>query len=260
MESTRAVSFDKRNSLRGKSAGSQQCWETSSGSVTDGKDAGVVPQRPKMLEVLKYLTRISNREALKYCGRRDSCILTSAAVIYVLRHLGYTASALRVKASVYSNRHQDIGVVLGSDGDGYRLPRAEPRKWHGHLAVVVESRYLVDPTLDQVKDSQKWIRIHPLVAEVSPVFLSGSERLVLSHGNATVAYKAFPGGGGFKHAPDFRKSHWMPLAQNILIRMYRHFGKHRGRPLHYGQSSANIGGSSGSPIHVCDTSPLPLVN
>lgn len=43
--------------------------------------------------------------------------------------------------------------------------------------------------------------------------------IFLSYGNAHMQYKAFPGRGGFESAPDFRKSHWMPLAQNILNRM-----------------------------------------
>jgi hypothetical protein len=170
------------------------------------------------LEFLRFLSGCANHEGVRYLKKRNGCISTSAAIIHVLQRLGYEASPLQVRVSVHSDRPKLGDVTLGSDGDGLRSTSGEQGDWPGHLVVVVQSRYLVDATLGQVNDTQESIRLSPLAAEVSSAFLSGAEDLVLSHDNATVVYTALPGKGGFKNAPDFHESRWMPLAENILIR------------------------------------------
>jgi hypothetical protein len=187
-------------------------------ATTNANRIGVVDH----FQFLRYLAHIANQEAFRHHGARNSCICTSAAIVHVLQYLGYEARPLRIRVTVFSDK-SDYATVLGSDGDGTRCPAAGPGMWRGHLAVVAKSRYLIDATIDQANDSEGRTCIEPLVAEVSPAFLSGTEHLVLFQGNARLSYRALPGRGGFRHAPAFRKSRWMPLAQDILKKMMRHF-------------------------------------
>jgi hypothetical protein len=171
------------------------------------------------LDFLDYLTQVANEEAFKYTQERNTCILTSAAMVYVLQYLGYQASPMRLCVQLHWNWNDPkhiSGTVLGSDDRGTRVP---PGLWGGHLGVVVMNRYLVDPTLDQVNHDSGGEWLPPLVAEVSPAFLAGSEQHYFSYGESALNYTAFPGRGGFKSAEAFRKSSWMPLAENILKRM-----------------------------------------
>ena len=174
-------------------------------------------------ELLRYVAQVANLESYNYHGFRDSCISTSAATAHVLRFLGYKANPLRVRTDIWSGLEAEHGAILGSDGR--RLPRATHGHWYGHLAVVVESRYLVeshylvDPTLDQAKQPQRGDCIPPLVAKAPLAFFAGRECLELIHGNVIVRYGAFPARGGFKDADYFRRSQWMPVAENILKRI-----------------------------------------
>lgn len=168
-------------------------------------------------ENLKRICVIANREALKECGHRSTCILTSAALHYALSELGYMVRPVRIRASVHSQGPKQYGVVLGSDGDGERLPKAKKDHWHGHLAVVVNEEFLVDATVDQTVEAESWIKMGPFVGRVTPRWLAGQESLSMRHGNAHLSYSMFHRQTGFRSAPDWeRRSHWMRIAQKIL--------------------------------------------
>jgi hypothetical protein len=170
----------------------------------------------------KHICCVANREGLLLEGHRDTCVLTSAALHYVLGQLGIMARPLRIRAAVHhpSDRKKH-GVVLGSDGDGFRLPKAKNDCWHGHLAVVADGSFLLDATIDQVIETEDWIEINePFVGEVSSRFLMGEESLHVKHGNAEICYSAARKQVGFLSAPDWRyRSHWKPLALRILSKI-----------------------------------------
>src|SRR5258708_1258485 len=106
-------------------------------------------RRPKIqLATLAHECSIANQEAYSFTGARASCILTSAALMDVMRELGYEADPMRLAVSVSPNNRDKEGVLLGSDGDGSRRPAAGPGNWNGHLAIVIENRYLMDATID----------------------------------------------------------------------------------------------------------------
>src|SRR5258705_304899 len=175
-----------------------------------------------MISDLRKLTESANKFAFEWCGHRSTCILTSAALVYVLRELGYEAFPVRVRCSVHHPTDRKLtGTVLGSDGDGCRRPAAGQDMWHGHLAVIAENRYLLDPTVDQVgygeHECNHWMRVPPLVAEVSERFIRGEEGFSLEQGNANLYYNVRYKQAGFLSAPDWKcKSHWMPVAQSVL--------------------------------------------
>ena len=171
------------------------------------------------LPKLKHICRVTNHEGFLLEGHRKTCVLTSAALHHVLAQLGIPARPLRIRAAVHHpSDHKKYGMILGSDGDGSRIPKARKDCWHGHLAMLAEGRFLLDAIIDQVTETESWIEINePFIGEVSPRFLDGEESLHVAHGNAQICYSAARRQAGFRSAPDWRyRSHWEPLALRIM--------------------------------------------
>ena len=158
------------------------------------------------IETLDRLCRLVNREAFDLCGIRNTCITTSAALRDVLERLGIPAEMMRVEAAVPVG---NSAIILGHDGDGQRRPKPKDGGWWGHVAVVAAERFLLDPTLDQVKDCQ------PFSGEVTDDWLAGkcalwwvdgvrADGFPAAHADTALRYYAFPGRGGWKSTPAFR--------------------------------------------------------
>jgi hypothetical protein len=150
-------------------------------------------------------------------GNTSYCILAAAATWEILQAQGWNADVLRVSATVFSpHDRQDLHCIsLGSDGDGTRRPAAGPGMWHGHLAAIADNRWLLDPTLDQTG------RAPPMVFEFPDEWLAGDWRcyrpsIDIPIADGWVRYKAFPGRGGYKSAPDFRPSHRREIVKTVL--------------------------------------------
>lgn len=171
------------------------------------------------IETLGRLCRLANREACKVYRRRSSCIFTSATLRDVLESLGIDAELMRVEVVGFGKRGP---VILGSDGDGVRRPAAQPGMWWGHLAVVADRHFLLDPTLDQIPGCK------PFVGEITDAWLRGERTLWWVDGerangfpernaDTAIRYHAFPGRGGWKGAPDFRYvTRRRPVVASIL--------------------------------------------
>ena len=87
------------------------------------------------------------------------------------------------------------------------------------------NRYLIDPTIDQIRPDIDNEEIPLLVAEVSPEFLAGDKSYHLTWKKGFVRYRAYPSKGGFKNSHAYRKYSWMPLAENILNRLLIFFAR-----------------------------------
>jgi hypothetical protein len=150
-------------------------------------------------------------------GETGFCILAAAATRDILQAKGWNADVLRVSATVFPppDRRDLHAISLGSDGDGTRRPAAGPGMWHGHLAAIADSRWLLDPTLDQTGCAP------PMVFEFPEEWLAGDWRcrrpaIDIPLAEGFVRYKAFPGRGGYRSAPDFRPSHRREIVGPIL--------------------------------------------
>lgn len=174
---------------------------------------------------IDFLTEVNtrvNQTSYRAFGGRESCILSSFAVAYILMSKGYESFPIRVYASVFSKERNVTGVSLGGKGDGTRIPAAMEGMWNGHLAVFAKSRrgnksYLLDPTLDQV--NRKRIRVKPVVLEIPEMFLIARRGALYQIGNCNVRYSACPHQNGFMNKPDARPSHWFPIAERVLRQM-----------------------------------------
>jgi hypothetical protein len=105
-------------------------------------------------------------------GSKDTCILTSYALVDVLKRLGYNAYPVRVEAAVFPNDRKLYGAVLGSQGDGSRRPAAGKGMWRGHLAVAIDKDWLLDRTLDQANkpDWPKSCWVAPVIVQLNNAF------------------------------------------------------------------------------------------
>ena len=162
------------------------------------------------------LVTITNPVAAKFNGSRDTCILTSFALHDVLRRLGYGARPVRIVAAVFPDDRKLCGTILG----GWRGCRraASPGMWRGHLAVVVDDEWLLDPTLDQAnkKEWPRSMRVGPLVVRISKKFWSEHGSILVQVDKCSVRFSPHPRQIGFANAGDARPSHWQPLADRIF--------------------------------------------
>jgi hypothetical protein len=153
-------------------------------------------------------------------GNTNYCILAAAAARDILQATGWHADVMRVSACISPHDRNQFGSLVGSDGDGTFRP-AKPGMWRGHLVAIAESKWLIDPTLDQTS------LVPPMVIEFPEIWLAG-DRLVevmIASDNMTgpfipvdgkVQYRAFPDRGGYKYAPDFRPCRRREIVKAIV--------------------------------------------
>lgn len=153
-------------------------------------------------------------------GETNFCILAAAATRDILQAKGWNADVLRVSATVIPphDRRDLGGIILGSDGDGTRMSAAGPGEWRGHLVAIADNRWLLDPTLDQTG------RASPMVFEFPDEWLAGDWRswrpaIDIPIADGSVRYKAFPGRGGYKAAPDFRPSRRREIVTTVVSQL-----------------------------------------
>lgn len=152
---------------------------------------------------------------------RDTCILHARVAVDELRGWLVPARPLAVRAIVgnaqWAADTRQLGHIPTDArewspgtwcvGVGYGLdPRAERAGYDGHVIVVVDERYAVDLTLDQMSRPAKGIELSPHWWELpSPAFVLGEGSAAFRLGNGSVViYDAMPDERGFLSAPDWR--------------------------------------------------------
>jgi hypothetical protein len=154
-------------------------------------------------------------------GETGFCILAAAATRDILQAKGWNADVLRVSATVFPpHDRRDLHCIsLGRDGDGARSRAAGRGMWPGHLVAIADNRWLLDPTLDQTG------RAPPMVFEFPDEWLAGDWRcwwrpvMAVPIADGSVRYRAFPGRGGYKAAPDFRPSHRRGIVETVVSQL-----------------------------------------
>jgi hypothetical protein len=177
--------------------------------------------REELAAFLSKFCLLANREILDFYGTRGSCIFSTAVVCDVLNHLGIASIPLRVTAAAFRPDPHKTGCVLGSEGDGTRRLAARRDHWYGHLVSLVEEKFLMDTTLDQMNDHHPEIGATPCV-----IYLPGTEwnnepgcwtGLLTMFGNgSTLRYSKFHRQNGWKSAGDFRPRRRREIVQSLL--------------------------------------------
>jgi hypothetical protein len=167
----------------------------------------------KVIGELELINRLVNEEAFKAMRFRNSCILSSFALQHVLTELGYpNVTPVRVIGYLGS---KDSITVLGERPEGVAQPKRRRGLWSGHLVVVVDDCFLLDPTLDQVK--RKGLMPKPCVLKIPPAFSDCTGNSAsLSDGDWSVCYEAHNRQEGFRDAPAAKPKCWKPIATAVL--------------------------------------------
>lgn len=166
-----------------------------------------------MKDYIQFVTLLVNETAFDYYENRSSCIASSYCLSYVLNELGFKAYPIKVTAFIHpkSGGH---GSCLGRE-IGDRLPPSTPGMWHGHLIVMVNDKWLSDPTLDQCCNEF----MHPEPA----VFDFGKpEHTSVDFADCEGWYRIDRRQTGFKHTRAARKWQWMPVARTVMEAIRKH--------------------------------------
>jgi len=148
-------------------------------------------------------------------GNTNYGILAAAAARDILLATGWAADVMRVSAIISPHDRSRYGSCFGTDGDGTFRP-AKPGVWRGHLVAIADGKWLVDPTVDHSG------LVPPMVIEFPEIWLAGDRwvDVTIKDSSNSVAgsiqYRAFPGRGGYKYAPDFRPSHRREIVKTIV--------------------------------------------
>jgi hypothetical protein len=130
------------------------------------------------LDFYHKLCSITNETIFQFMQSRDNCVLASAALDETLTFLKIPHRAARLCLAAHHENPKTIGVVLGSEEPGPRR-KMEPGRWAGHLGIIAEERFLVDPTADQVNEGRPGLQASPAAVRSSR-YLPGREMLILS--------------------------------------------------------------------------------
>jgi hypothetical protein len=162
------------------------------------------------------LAALTNRVAIRFNESRSTCVLTAFALHDVLQRLGYGSRPLRIEAAVFPDDRKLCGTILGTRSGCRRV--ASPGMWRGHLAVVVEDEWLLDPTLDQAnkKGWPRSMRVGPLAVHLPGRFWTEHGSILVRTNGCSVRFSPHPRQVGFANAGDARPSHWKPLADQIF--------------------------------------------
>lgn len=158
-------------------------------------------------------------------GKRDNCIAASKIGLDILRQARIgDAFALRVELTVFNAAYvkrveqegrmpQGHGEIdrwweecgAWSKGVGITEIPLGPDRWHGHLALIVERKWLWDLSADQASDERRGFAFpEPVLLPVTEAFLRAREPIVATWHNLLLRYAARPDDKSFRDTPDWR--------------------------------------------------------
>lgn len=160
-------------------------------------------------------------------GKKDNCIMSAKIALDILHNVGIReAFALSVRTSVFNaafvaraesegrlpSGHAEIDVWweacrAWSVGLGILDYPMAPDRWPGHLAVVVNRKWLWDISIDQADRPERDIVFRtPVLLAIGERFLRGRERVAEMWGGMLLCYEARPQDKTFRATPDWRNS------------------------------------------------------
>ena len=194
---------------------------------------------------LAGLTERAARGAGQIAERADACIAASRALAHVLELRGHRARLLPCRVAVWNRvwiKHvSETGrvpstmdeatdllfqggwcVALGAGFPDDRHARfgfhPERAQYNGHMVVVVDDRWLLDPTLGQTSDPEHLIVTGPLCTEIDvPNFLGGEDHLKSlfvwpPHDRVHVTYEAVPHDISFRATEIWHDETWRKIS------------------------------------------------
>lgn len=170
----------------------------------------------RQLEILKVVTQVSPKIILnKY--REDCCIVTARIIIEVLKKLHFKdVKPFVVEANIFNETYVKKGRTPQSEEEaqtwltegawqvvlGERTEKHEG-KWAGHLAVLLNNRYMLDIAILQASRPHKQINLTPIFTTVPENFVRGEDKCGLMFNNCMVMYTSYPEDQSYQKAKDW---------------------------------------------------------
>ena len=166
---------------------------------------------------------LANAAAYDILGARNTCILTSHALVAFLQLQGFEAEVFRARARAHPTKEferrlgrRGYGAYAG---DGYFSH--SPGGWAGHLAVSCGD-FVLDPTLDQLETEGQRPRpavfVKPVGWDVPPPDMPwrGGAWHHWRDGDLDVGHARHPRQVGWKSKPAARRSSWMDVVDLMM--------------------------------------------
>ena len=177
-------------------------------------------------EEMKYLVEVGRPTILEIADE-NSCIFSTRLAVDYLQSKGILAEPMAVSLVAYSPEFVRRADELGSMPDqqltqqwfeespavwsvGVGVPEkasSTSAGWEGHLVAIVEGRYLLDLSADQVSRPEKQMLVKPFFCELAlqqESFLSGGTLSVFSKQHALLLYHARLNDRSYAQAADWR--------------------------------------------------------
>jgi len=171
-------------------------------------------------KVLKVLLEKARQEILKEFNP-DSCIVSTAVCIDVLKHFGILAEPLPVRVMVFNKIAVDCinkwGMPVkdhtiyewsrkyGAWSVGVGFSKRLDTGYVGHLVALVENTEILDISLDQASRPQHKIVLSPLKFEISSDFMSGARMPFTSKRDGCIFCYEKITNYGYTQSPDWLK-------------------------------------------------------
>jgi hypothetical protein len=142
----------------------------------------------------------------EHIPRRDCCVMASGVLSDILNEGSYRCRLLPVKVRALPDDGEPLMI-------GYGAEKAR-NFWDGHLVAVVDRRYLVDVTVDQLSNS-----LAPVVTPIDvDALMSGADVTVKIPGYGAIVYTRHSS-DGWKRLGDARPKNRRPLVEIAVARM-----------------------------------------
>jgi hypothetical protein len=176
-----------------------------------------------LIRDLEHWCLLANAAAYDIEGVRNSCILTSHALVAFLQQQGLEAEVFRARARVSPTK--EFEQRLGRRGHGAYAGELHfsrsPGGWAGHLAVSCGD-FVLDPTLDQLEAEGQRPRpavfVKPVGWDVPPPDApwQGGAWHHWRDGDLNVGHARHPRQVGWKSTPAARRSSWVEVVDLMV--------------------------------------------
>jgi hypothetical protein len=176
-----------------------------------------------------------SRESMRQFMPANSCIGSAKTTIEVMKLLGLKAFEIPV-SMVFQVPARSYARVSGLTDEEKAEARAQAKSWrddipddqswNGHLIVLVEDRWMVDPSVDQLGDKELGVEVPPdiLVLDTKdhkfdPAGFDMQIKLTMENGDKATLFYRTTGDSSYQQTGAWTDEGIPFLAQAILFRM-----------------------------------------
>lgn len=178
------------------------------------------------LKMLEAIAEVTPNILLRSYKDLNCCIAATRIIVEVLKRLHFrNIKPFVVEANIFNetyvkkgrtpDSHEEAEQWLGEGAWHVILgDRSQENKgqWPGHLAVLINERYMMDIAIFQASRPHKNINLHPILTTVPEDFVKGEDKCGLMFNNCMVIYVSHPEDKSYQATRD-----WWDVAKSKEI-------------------------------------------